>query len=91
VRDKDGVIGFWSLARTPTETSAETARRAIRAVNCVSVHQPLLTCVASVGGVDYWRADYEDSTSVGAGDQVALLMDPTVFVTSTRQVARTPL
>jgi len=31
------------------------------------------------------------STSVGTGDQVALLMDPTVFVTSTRQVAFTTL
>jgi hypothetical protein len=62
VRDKDGASGLWSLARTPTETSAETARRAIRSVSCVSGHQPLLTCVTSSGGVDYWRADYDDST-----------------------------
>jgi len=61
VRDKDGAKGLWSLSRTPTETSAETARWAIRAVICVSGHQPLLTCVASVGGVDYWRADYADT------------------------------
>ena len=61
VRDKDGAPGLWLLARTPTETSAETARQAIREVSCVSGHQPLLTCVASSGGVDYLRADYEDS------------------------------
>jgi len=30
-------------------------------VSCVSGHQPLLTCVASSGGVDCWRADYEDA------------------------------
>jgi hypothetical protein len=29
VRDKDGASGLWSLARTTTETSAETARQAI--------------------------------------------------------------
>jgi len=52
VRDKNGASGLWSLARTPIETSAETARRAMRAVSCVSGH-----CVASIGGVDYWRAD----------------------------------
>jgi len=61
VRDKDRATGLWSLAHTPTETSAKTARRAIRAVSCVSSHPPLLTCVASVGGVNYWRADYEDT------------------------------
>ena len=61
MRDKDRATGLWSLARTPTETSAETARRAIRAVSCVSGHQPLLTCMASVGGVDHLRADYEDT------------------------------
>jgi len=61
VRDKDRTSGLWSLARTPTETSAETARQAIRAVSYVSGHQPLLTCVASSGGVDYWRADYKDA------------------------------
>jgi len=61
VRDKDTASGVWCLVRTPTKTSAETARRAIRTVRCVSGHQPLLTCVASSGGVDYWRADFEDS------------------------------
>jgi len=61
VRDKDGASGLWSLARTPTETSAETARQAIQSVSCVSGHQPLLTSVVSSGGVDYWRADYEDA------------------------------
>jgi len=61
VRDKDRASGLRSLARTSTETSAETARRAIRAESCVSGHQPLLTCVASSGGVDFWRSDYEDS------------------------------
>jgi len=60
VQDKDGASGLWSLARTNTETSGETARRAIRAVSCVSGHQPVMTCVDSSGGVDYWRADYED-------------------------------
>jgi len=53
-------VSFVVLSTPPTETSAETARRAMRAVSCVSGHQPLLTCVASVWGVDYWRADYED-------------------------------
>ena len=62
VRDKDGASVLWSLGRAPTETSAETARWAIRAMSCVSGHQPLLTCVASSGVVDYWRADYEDSS-----------------------------
>ena len=61
VRDKDETSDLWSLARTTTEKSAETARWAIRAVSCVSGHQPLMTCVASSGGVDYWRADYKDS------------------------------
>ena len=82
----DGASGLWSLARTPTETSVETARRAMRAVSCVSGHQPLLTCVASVGGVDYWRADYEDV--VHQWEQVlAVLLDLTVLVARTRQVA----
>ena len=57
MRDKDEASGLWSLAHIPTETSAKTARRAIRAVSC----QPLLTCAVSFGGVDYWRADYEDA------------------------------
>ena len=60
VRDKDGASGLWSLARTKSETSAETERWASRAVGCVSGHQPLMTCVAPFSGVDYWRADYED-------------------------------
>jgi len=58
VRDKDRASGLRSLARTSTKTSAETARQAIRAVSCVSGHQPLM---ASSRRVDYWRADYEDS------------------------------
>jgi len=87
VQDKNGVSGLWLLARTPTETSAKTARRAIRAVICVLGHQPLLTYVASSGGMKYWRAEYEDSASVGTGDRMALLLDPAVFVTSTQQVA----
>ena len=53
-------VSFVVLSTPPTETSAETARWAMRAVSYVSGHQPLLTCVASVWGVDYWRADYED-------------------------------
>jgi len=60
VRDKDGTSGLWSLSRTNTETSVETAQNAIRAVSCVSGHQPIVTCVASSGGVDYWRAELED-------------------------------
>ena len=84
VRDKDGASGLWSLARTPTETSAETARRAMRAVSCVSGHQPLMTCVASVGGVDYWCADYDDVVhQMGTDVRIAVLMDSTVFVTCT--------
>jgi len=61
VRDKDRASGLWSLARTPTETSTETARWAIRALNCVSGHQPLLTSVATSGSVHYRRADYKDA------------------------------
>ena len=37
MRDKDGASGLWSLARTTTETSAEIARRAIRAAGSFPV------------------------------------------------------
>ena len=30
------------------------------AVSCASGHQPIMTCVASTGGVHFWRTDYED-------------------------------
>ena len=42
VWDKDWASGLWSLARTTTETSSETARQAIRAVSCVSIHVHVL-------------------------------------------------
>jgi len=70
VQERDGASGLWGAQVCPGASSMEVALQAIRTILVDSTEPPDMTCVASSGNVEFWRADFGNDSRMEGGASV---------------------
>ena len=64
VQSRDGSAGLWHEFIPQGATPLRVAMQALQTVSADATVLPVFTCVARTGGVEFWRADYDQHCSM---------------------------